>query len=381
VVRGAALILEDGLSRQALSACRALAAAGWEVGIGAERPWGVAACSRFARYRHRIPAPNRDPDGFIEATSRAVLERGYEVVFGARDVDVLALSARRDEIPAEVPYPSHELVLSALDKERLYAAAERAGIAVPWTIGATDGEATRVEAPVMVKARVHASFEDGRGPPRFETQLATTTAEAVARVDEIQRLGGQPLLQEFQHEPRLVALAVVADENSRIVAQVQQEAGAIWPLDAGVSVRARTVTPDEELAAGGAGLVRELGWTGLAELQYTVPEDGLPRLIDFNGRFYGSMSLAVAAGVNLPAIWAAQATGRPVRFVREARPGVRYQWLWGDLRRSMDERRGLLETLRYSAGATQSVSSVRDPLPAVRHLQICLGRSARKLRR
>jgi predicted ATP-grasp superfamily ATP-dependent carboligase len=375
----AALIVEDGLSRQALSACRALAAAGWEVGIGADRPWGVAACSRWARHRHHLPAPNLDPDGFVEATAQAVRERGYGIVFGARDVDVLALSARRDEIPALVPYPPHERVLRAFDKQRLHAAAERVGVPVPWTAQAVDGSSTK--EPVIVKARAHANLENGPVTPRIETQLASTTDEAVTRVKQIRRLGGQPLLQEFIRKPRLVAFSLVADENSRIVTRVQQEAGAVWPLEAGVSVRARTVKPDERLAEGAAALVAELGWSGLAELQYMVPEDGLPRLIDFNGRFYGSMSLAVAAGVNLPAIWASLATGRALPPEREAMPGVRYQWLWGDLRRSIDERHGLLDTLRYAFGAAQSVSSVRDPAPAVRHLQICLGQAVRNLRR
>src|ERR671931_2844663 len=134
-----ALILEDGLSRQALSACRALAACGWEVGIGAELRRGVAGSSRAASFRHRIPAPQLDQDGFVAATAEAVAEVGYEIVFGARDVDVLALSARRDEIPALVPYPPHERLLRVFDKAALNDAAERAGVAIPKTVPAGDG--------------------------------------------------------------------------------------------------------------------------------------------------------------------------------------------------------------------------------------------------
>src|SRR5919204_6073325 len=114
-----ALILEDGLSRQALAASRALAAAGWEVGVGAELRRGVAACSRSVRHRHRVPAPQLDQDGFVVATARAITEVGYEIVFGARDVDVLALSARREEIPAIVPYPPHERLIQLFDKSEL----------------------------------------------------------------------------------------------------------------------------------------------------------------------------------------------------------------------------------------------------------------------
>jgi predicted ATP-grasp superfamily ATP-dependent carboligase len=372
-----ALILEDGLSRQALAAGRALAAAGWEVGIGAEGCPGVAACSRSAMFRHQVPAPQLDQDGFVAAIARAVAERGYEIAFGARDVDVLALSERRDEIPALVPYPDHERLAAVFDKAALNAAAERAGVAVPATVSATDGALT---APVMVKARVHATFETGEAPARLDTRLAATEADVTARVEEIEAAGGEVLLQEYLPEPRLVAFVVVADERSRVVASVQQEADAVWPIGAGVSVRAHTVVPNDDLAEGAAALVKELGWTGLAELQYIVPADGKPRLIDFNGRFYGSLALAVGAGANLPAVWAALATSRQLPAARQARPGVRYQWLFGDLCRLMDERRNPVDALRYSRGAVQSVSSLRDPLPALRHFQLALGQYARKLR-
>src|SRR5205823_3805656 len=118
--------------------------------------------------------------------------------------------------------------------------------------------------------------------------------------------------------------------ESRVVARVQQEARTIWPLNAGMSARAETVPVDEVLAAKVAELLQELGWFGLAQLQFVVPEDGGPVLIDFNGRLYGSLALAVAAGVNLPAIWGCVATDRPLPRTREGLAGVRYQWEEGD---------------------------------------------------
>jgi hypothetical protein len=56
-----------------------------------------------------------------------------------------------------------------------------------------------------------------------------------------------------------------------------------------------------------------------------------------------------------------------------ARPGVRYQWLEGDLRAAR-EHGGLplgdaLGCLRYAMGAHHSVSSLGDPRPALRRLR------------
>ena len=99
----------------------------------------------------------------------------------------------------------------------------------------------------------------------------------------------------------------------------------------------------------------------------------MPRLIDLNGRFYGSLSLAVAAGANLPAVWADLAMGRPPQAPVRAVPGVRYHWGTADVRRAARERRGglmrdLAGTAAYALRARQSVVDAADPAPALARL-------------
>lgn len=366
-----ALILEDGYSRQALTASRALAAAGWEVGIGAHRTRGVAACSRATSHDHRVTAPEQDLDRFVEGVNAAISNVGYELVFGARDVEVLALSARRHEIDAQVPHPPHEHVLRALDKLQLAAAAQTVGVATPATVPATPDALSQATYPVLVKARLHAALDGVARPPRIETLRATTRREATERVDAIRAAGGEPLLQ-VAVAGHLLELVLVVDRDGQLVASVQQVVQRTSAREGGVAVRATTVAPDQRLFERVRALLAELGWWGLAELQFIVPPGGHPHLIDFNGRFYGSMALAVGAGINLPAIWASMATGRPATAGVSAEAGLRFQWLAGDVRRCFaedgaDRLQTLLDTGRWSVGAIQSVLAARDPLPALRH--------------
>jgi hypothetical protein len=116
-------------------------------------------------------------------------------------------------------------------------------------------------------------------------------------------------------------------------------------------------------------LLGALGWTGLSQLQFLRGADGRPRVIDFNGRFYGSLALALVAGVNLPALAAALATGRSTAGLGgDAVPGVRYQWLEGDLRAAREHSRApwrdAAGCLRYALGAGHSVWRASDPRPA-----------------
>ena len=365
-----ALIVEPGWSRGALAATRALAAAGWSVGVASAQRRGLALTSRWCARRHLI-RPLHPADAFVALVAAVVHDHGYDVVFGASEAEVLALSAGREKIPAVFPHAPHDVVLRALDKGELARAASTVGIAVPEVIpiDAICDERT----PVIVKARMHARPDLPDSPTRIDTNLLIGRTAVRHRVAEIRAYGGEAELQRFHRGPLLAYAAVRAGSGAGIVADCSQRASRIWPTDAGASCRAVTVPADQDLVRRAAALLDALDWHGLAELQFIV-EDGIPRLIDLNGRFYGSLSLAVAAGANLPAIWAGLAIDDVPATPVRARPGVRYQWGSADLRRAVRERRGglvrdLAGTAVYAVRAQHSVADLRDPGPAVARLR------------
>jgi predicted ATP-grasp superfamily ATP-dependent carboligase len=367
-----ALVVEQGFSRGALAAVRALAQAGWQVGVGAPDARGLASASRACARRHAVPAAHQDQPAFLAAVARAVREGGYEVVFGAGEAEVLTLSEHRNSVPAVVPHADHQAVLDALDKVRLAEAAVTAGLRVPRTL---DPASLSDEAlPVVVKARMHARPGQAGAPPRIDTNVVHGATAARRRVRQIAELGGEAEVQEFLDGHLMAYAAVTTAGGRQVAAQSMQVASRVWPLGAGASCRAVSVPVDPALAERAGALLAALGWFGLAELQFLVPADGIPRLIDLNGRFYGSLALAVGAGANLPATWAALATGRwaapagaePVT----AAAGVRYSWWQGDLRRAVVERRGgmardLAGSLYAGLGAVHSIGRWRDPAPAL----------------
>jgi predicted ATP-grasp superfamily ATP-dependent carboligase len=364
-----ALVVEQGFSRGALAAVRALAQAGWYVGVGTPDGRGLAASSRACTRRHVVPAAHENQAAFLASVADAVGRGGYEVVFGAGEAEVLTLSEHRGAVPAVVPHASHDVVLAALDKARLSEAAVAAGLRIPASL---NPDSLRDESlPVVVKARLHARPGHAGAPPRIDTNVVIGASAARRRVAEIAALGGQAEVQEFL-DGRLMAYAAVTTVDGRhVAAQSMQVASRVWPPGAGASCRAVSVPVDPELSARAAELLAALGWFGLAELQFIVPADGVARLIDLNGRFYGSLALAVKAGANLPATWAALATGREAQTVT-AGGGVRYSWWEGDLRRAWLERRGgvardVAGALCAGLGAAHSITALGDPLPALSH--------------
>jgi predicted ATP-grasp superfamily ATP-dependent carboligase len=299
---------------------------------------------------------------------RAVEAGGYEVVFGAGDGEVLALSAARDELGAIFPYGPHEDVVRAFDKVALSEAAQRVGLAVPQS-------ARSEEAPVVVKPRQTTVHDPAGGPLRLRAEVKETPAEAEARVEYLEAVGADPLVQRYV-EGDLVAQVVVTDRDSRVVAAVQQRASSMTPR--GGTARGETEALDPAIAKGVAALLADLNWFGIAQVQFQVPPQGEAVVIDFNGRFYGSMALALAAGLNLPAIWAALATDRPLPVIGTPRIGMRYHWLESDLRQAVQERTGITGTLRYALGARHGIWDRRDPGPGLRHVGRLAGRALRR---
>lgn len=60
-------------------------------------------------------------------------------------------------------------------------------------------------------------------------------------------------------------------------------------------------------------------------------ETGQPYLMEVNGRFWGSLQLAVDAGVDFPTLLAACALGEPIENQAPYRIGVRSRWWWGQV--------------------------------------------------
>jgi len=359
-----ALLVDQGRDRATLVAVRALTAAGFEVGTGAPAR-SFASLSRHAGPHHEVRECSGDADGFVADVARAVGERGYDIVFCSYESGLLALSRRREEIaPALWPYPSYEVVRRTFDKLDLFEAATAAGVPTPMTVPADEGSLAHWSGPVVVKARNHV-------PHRFETALFDSPQEARALVERTRAEGGEPLLQT-PLRGKMGAAVIVIGRDGTTLAEIHQVADRTWPPGAGDTVLGRVVETDLELSSTVARLARELGWTGLAQVELFRDTEGRPWITDFNGRFYGSMALAVRAGVNVPGIWARDALGLDPwngSGTATARVGARFQWLNRDLAAGWAGGAGtLLDAVTAAPVAAHSMWDPSDPLPVLRYL-------------
>lgn len=366
--RSALLVGDSWEGRNVLAAARDLAECGWRVGVASSSP-GLAAASRTTHW-HALPAPADDFATFERELIRILRSAQYDVVLAGGDAEVMALTYLAERLPAAVPYPSHGDAVRAFDKWTVTQEASAAGVGTPWTALARDAPLDQVTFPVVVKARLHWAPGRPTGRDRLEAVQVTDRSGLESAVAAIESAGGEAILQQ-PVMGRPTAYVALVDRAGQVVVEWQQDGHGTWPFPAGVWTRAQTVRLDPELASACQALLRRLGWFGLVQLQFLIDSDGTPKLIDFNGRFYASGGLPLAAGIHIADLWARMGLGQGVKQETSMPVGMRYQWLVGDLLRALAQQRGglprdLRDCARYRMRSVHSTWRATDPMPAIR---------------
>src|SRR5258705_44770 len=104
------------------------------------------------------------------------------------------------------------------------------------------------------------------------------------------------------------------------------------PPSGGVSTYRESIPLDERLAGPGLRLLDALDWQGVAMIECKREhETGRQVVMEINGRFWGSLQLAIDSGVDFPSLLVRCAAGESVPGHRDYRVGVRSRWFWGDV--------------------------------------------------
>lgn len=361
------VLVTGGHHVAALAAVRALRAGGHEPWVSQAGKRCYAARSRAVAGWHTLPDAGDHPDEFIAGILALREQLRLDHVLPGSERDLLAISRAQDQLGGlATGIPAEDAILKVTTKRSLYGLAHQVGLRTPPTIEVERSELldhAEIPLPAIIK------------PPTSELpvrdRVVRLDAECVETRDELRALAerlpvGRCLIQPLV-KGELGAISGVA-RGGEIVGAVHQRAERIWPLNAGISAYAKTVTRDPGLEAAVGALIEKVGWSGIFQAQFIHADDG-PQLIDFNPRIYGSMSLALAAGMNLPAIWIDLLNGATVPRP-EYRVGVRY-------RSDELDPRALLHLLRRGAVAratggflphrrtAHSVVSLRDPMPTL----------------
>jgi predicted ATP-grasp superfamily ATP-dependent carboligase len=359
------VLVTDGNNRAALAVTRALGRRGHQVFVAEQASPALAQTSRYCAGAVTYPDPGRDERGFIDALLGAVRRERIDVLLPIADVASMTVSASRAEFlsSCRVPLPDDGVLRRAADKVDVLRTAERLGVPIPRSVfldRADDFDPRTMTLPYPVVLKPHRSRV--RTPEGWQS---CAVSYALDEEDLRRRLAAMPkehfpvLLQERVVGPGLGFFALY--DRGRCLTRFSHRRLREKPPSGGVSVLCESIPAPPETADAAERLLRELGWQGVAMVEFKIDaRDGTPRLMEINGRFWGSLQLAVDAGVDFPNLLIDSLDGRATPPA-DYRVGVKSRWLWGDVD-------SLLTTL---------VGRHRDELPGVSGRLAALGRFVR----
>ena len=337
------VLVLDGHTNQALASVRSLGRAGYDVYVASHRRWPLASWSRFSRESYRLSGETVGAFADLRCWAR---ERGIRFVLPLTERACVLCNAERaawEQSGITVGCGPDEMLAGAFDKAQTVARAIACGIQVPATrfpdsLEACHTAAAELGFPCVVKARFSNAW-DGASflPDRLPAYV--TRAEDLDAIVNARRQGTWwPLLQAYVsgHGKGVSALC----DHGRIVAWCAHERlREVRPTGSGSSLR-RSTPLDPRLLEPATRLLTQLKWHGPAMVEFRDDGENAPWLMEVNGRFWGSLQLAIASGVDFPAMWVRLLSGQPESIKNGYRSGVTLRSLTGDVKRFFHILRG-----------------------------------------
>lgn len=385
----ARVLVTDGSQRAALAAVRALGREGIEVVVAESSTPNLSSRSRYCSATFTYPSPFEDAGSFTRAIRDGAIRQRIDLIVPITDIASAVLAEQRDQIDSHVrvAVPDVETFWRASDKNTLHQLAESLGVPTPTLryvdgMGNTEDALSDVTFPCVIKpSRSRRCTSAG--------WIKTSVMRAGSRAELLNLIRTRsefqfPFMVQRQVEGEGVGVFALCEHGEpRILfghRRIREK-----PPWGGVSVLREAVTPDPLAADYAARLLSALGWHGVAMIEFKRERvGGTPYLMEMNGRFWGSLQLAIDAGINFPLYLVKLYLGEPLPSFPSYRTGVRSRWLLGDVDHLLKRLAGngtlpsdapslqalLLDFVRFFRRDTRyEVESLSDPGPSLHEIR------------
>ena len=285
-------------TRAFLSVIRSLGRHDIEVEIAWCPQASPARRSRYVSVVHDLPAYRVADTAWLAALVELLKSRHFDLVIPADDPTTLPIQAHRTKLEryAAIYLLSPRAFEATMSKRRTHELADMLEIPRPRqqlvsTPAELEAAARELGYPLVLKPETSFTAEDVR---TRRTHLKIRNASELA--DASRRL---PAVAEDHFSGDGMGVSLLASDGEILVAF--QHRREHEPLLGGGSTYRSSVALDGRLLDACSRLVAELRYTGVAMVEFKVDDEtGHAVLIEVNGRFWGSLPLALAAGVDFP---------------------------------------------------------------------------------
>jgi predicted ATP-grasp superfamily ATP-dependent carboligase len=383
------VLISDGEQRSSLAVVRSLGRSGYRVYVCSRNGVSLAGASRYATAERAVASSLEDPSAFARDARALISEWRIDVFLPMTEETLNAVFANRAMF-ADVCIPAapEEQFRAVSDKHQVLKMAAACGLSVPAQVVLDSPEDAKqlfengVRFPVVVKPSRSVS-QTGEGQIKLGAIHCGNTNELRRALSKVPVEAFPLLVQQRVVGPGVGIFILLWD--GELVAVFAHRRLREKPPAGGLSVYRESIAMDPLLLDRSLLLLERFRWRGVAMIEYKIDEaTGIPFIMEINGRFWGSLQLAIDAGVDFPSLLAARACGERVFGPREYKLGIRSRWEWGEvdyllarLRRSNAElslppsapgrlRAVLRSLVPWVPGDRPEVFRLTDPAPFLR---------------
>jgi len=298
------ILVLDGGQFSALSIVRSLGAKGLNITVGAVNSDAICKYSKYTTDFFLYPDPQSDLDGFNQTILSRIEAFEYALLIPVTELTTLPLAKIRDEIQ---PYTvlalsSNESIELVTDKAKTFALAENLGVPVPKSYYVKDQQSfdeciELINYPVVIKPARSIVTSKEKNRSKLEVSYAFNANELKKTLSQLLKIS-EIILQEYVLGTG-VGIELIAD-NGKIIHAFQHQRMHELPLTGGGSCLRKSVSINPLLLEYAQLLIKALNWHGVAMVEFKSTNDNNIALMEINGRFWGSLPLAVASGSDFP---------------------------------------------------------------------------------
>lgn len=328
------VLVLDANQRSALATTRSLGQHNVSVITCDESATSLAGSSKYSQKYLTSPSPSDDSKQFIQYLVKVIKEFDISIVFPMTELTTTLLLVNKEQFEGvTLPFSNIETVNLLADKCSLMRLAKQLDIPYPKTMFESGSNNTDIDFDCMDFPLV---LKPGKSWLISNQQWIHTEVKFANTADEARDiLKNDPA---FHQHPFMIQKCV-AGHGEGIFSLYNDKSSVTFfrhqrirekPPWGGVSVLSKSAELDPTLHEYSKKLLDHVGWHGIAMVEFKVDSDGTAYLMEINTRFWGSLQLAIDAGVNFPWMLYQISCGSSVDPVTSYSTKNKLRWLLGD---------------------------------------------------
>jgi len=329
------IYVTDGNNRATLAITRSLGKKGHEIIVGERHSHSLAGVSKYCYDSVSYPDPTLDQNAFIDALIEQIKKYKVDVVIPVADITTFLIMENSPQISqfARLPLAEYAIVQKAADKKLLVDLSQKLNIPTPKTIVIKSNDnfvASKIDIayPVVIKPSRSRVNSDG-GWIYTTVSYAENALDLKNQIDSKHPAEFPILIQERIEGPGIGIFTCF--NQGQPIALFSHQRLREKPPSGGVSVLRESISPHPDAARYSKQLLKSLNWHGVAMVEFKLDSrDNIPKIMEINGRFWGSLQLAIDAGVDFPDLLIRTLSEKKIEPILEYKIGVKSRWLLGD---------------------------------------------------